>query len=168
MSLLDKDLVTKSEKFVLLDWLLSKGWTEHHTDTGFEKKLKLPCDKKYHTIYHYHGIDNTSHKYGITYMPKDYIVPTYPKYKKLRKPIIQIKREISVTQTFQYCPSFANHHLIKYDYKNNCWVTYNTSRITENFRVISEFTHQDFEHLIGLLENGIFNKKCLTSKLKSI
>jgi hypothetical protein len=96
------------------------------------------------------------------------MLPVYPKYKKLRKPIIQIKREISVTRTFQYCPSFTECHLIKYDYKNNCWVTYDTSRITENFRVISEFTHQDFEHLIRLLENGTFNKNCLTSKLKHI
>ena len=167
MSLLDKDLDTKIEKLVLLNWLLSKGWTEsYHTGTGYGEKLS--CDEKCHISYHYHGTDNKSHKYEITYMSKDYIVPTYPKYKKLRKPIIQIKREISVAHTFQYCPSFANHHLIKYDHKNNCWVTYDTSRITENFRVIGEFTHQDFEHLIGLLENGIFNKKCLTSKLKPI
>lgn len=167
MSLLDKDLVTKSEKSVLPNWLLSKGWIEsYHTAVGFEERSHY--DEKDHTSYRYRGVDNNSHIYEIVYMPKGYMYPVYPKYKKLGKPIIQIKREVGVTHIFRHCPSFASHHLVKYDSANNCWVTYDKSRIVENFRVISEFTHQDFEYIIKLLENGTFNKKCLTSKLKSI
>lgn len=167
MSLLDKDLVTKSEKSILHNWLLSKGWIKsYHPAVGFEERFHY--DEKNHTSYRYRGIDCNNHIYEITYMPKGYMYSVYPKCKKLGKPIIQIKREIGVTHTFQHCPSFANHHLVKYDSKNNCWVTYDISRIAENFRVISEFTHPDFEYIIKLLENGIFNKKGLTSKLKSI